>query len=209
MQSFDKLLHLSDTLIGPSGCMWDKKQTFQSLQPYVLEEAHELIEAVDINEDEKIVEELGDLLYTIIFYTSIANKEKRFCIGDVIDAISEKLIRRHPHVFGDLKVKSEKELEENWERIKKEEKGKETRRDPLDGIPPTLPLLARFQKIIKAVSKSSLEIFDSKDFYEISEEALAGELMFFIWLAEKNNIDAEGALRRSLQRLQDSFLKNG
>ena len=130
-------------------------------------------------------------------------------VGDVIDAISEKLIRRHPHVFGDLKVKSEKELEENWERIKKEEKGKETRRDPLDGIPPTLPLLARFQKIIKAVSKSSLEIFDSKDFYEISEEALAGELMFFIWLAEKNNIDAEGALRRSLQRLQDSFLKNG
>ena len=139
MKEFDDLIAVAEKLLSPEGCPWDHKQTFLSLQPYVLEEAHEVIEAVDSGEDEQIVEELGDLLYTVIFYGKLAEKEGRFATVDIIKAVKEKLIRRHPHVFGEVKVEHVDEIAQNWERIKKEEK--QSRKKEPGGIPPTLPLL--------------------------------------------------------------------
>src|SRR5262245_61857916 len=135
MGKFEDLLQVSDHLMGPNGCPWDKKQTFTSLQPYVIEEAHELMEAVDEDEDKKIKEELGDLLYTIIFYGKIAEKLNRFTIWDVIEGEKEKLIRRHPHVFGEGKAEDVQDVVKAWEKIKKEENKEKGRKHFLEGIP--------------------------------------------------------------------------
>ena len=153
MNKFDQLLEIAAILNGPNGCLWDHKQTFTTLQQYLLEETHEVLEAVDSNDDHKIIEELGDLLYTIIFYAKVAQKQGRFTIEEIIDGVKEKLIRRHPHVFGDQKINTEEELEQNWEKIKKEEKGKEIRVHAFDGIPPSMPLLAKAQKVLKIMMK--------------------------------------------------------
>ena len=104
MKAFDELLDVARTLNGEKGCPWDIKQTFFSLQPYVIEEAHELVEAVDRGDDQEIVEELGDLLYTVVFYAKVAEREKRFTMEDILNCEKEKLIRRHPHVFGEVEA---------------------------------------------------------------------------------------------------------
>ena len=140
MKAFDALLHVAEKLLGPQGCPWDQKQTFQSLQPYVLEEAHEVIEAVDLDDDRKIVEELGDLLYTVVFYGKLAEKTGRFSLEDIVSTIKEKLVRRHPHIFGDVKVDSVDEIVSNWEKIKAQEKGSAAQK--IDAIPQSLPARA-------------------------------------------------------------------
>lgn len=193
-------------LHGPDGCSWDRKQTFASLQPYVLEEAHEVIEAVDSNEDDKIVEELGDLLYTIVFYAKIAQKENRFSMDDIIETVREKLIRRHPHVFGDLKIETDEDLEKSWEKIKKEEKGKDRRTHALEGIPASMPLLARAQKILKIFAKTKSAFSQRQEPKTVSEEELGEEFLYLVWLAEKNGIDAESALRRALQKKEQQYI---
>src|SRR5579872_4545447 len=142
MKQFDALLEVADKLLSPGGCPWDRKQNFYSLQPYVLEEAHEVIEAVDSKDDKKIIEELGDLLYTVIFYGKLAELEGRFSLKEILEVIKEKLIRRHPHIFGDVKVEDADEVLRNWEAIKRQESGHEKRKSAVDGVPPTLPTLA-------------------------------------------------------------------
>src|SRR3989339_1148864 len=124
MKQFDELWDVATRLNSSEGCPWDLKQTFISLQPYVLEEAHEVVEAVDRGMDKEIVEELGDLLYTVLFYAKVAEKEGRFSIEEILKTVKEKLIRRHPHVFENLKVETEEEVVRNWEKIKKETEGK-------------------------------------------------------------------------------------
>src|SRR5579863_8504265 len=99
MEQFDSLLRVAERLLGPNGCPWDQTQTFASLQPYVLEQAHEVIEAVDLDNDKKILEELGDLLYTVIFYAKLAEKTGRFSLEEILVSIRDKLVRRHPHIF--------------------------------------------------------------------------------------------------------------
>lgn len=205
MKKFDELMEVAAILNGPEGCSWDRKQTFFSLQPYVLEEAHEVIEAVDAEQDDKIIEELGDLLYTIIFYAKVAQKEERFTIEDVIDSVKEKLIRRHPHVFGDQKIETEEELEKNWEKIKKEEKGKEKRTHAFDGIPPTMPLVAKAQKMLKIMMKASFPLFSDRMKKVYSEQDLGEEFLHLVWLAEQNGLDAESAMRRSLSQKEEAF----
>ena len=149
MKNFDELLEVASILNGPGGCAWDQKQTFQTLQQYVLEEAHEVLEAVDHDDDHKIVEELGDLLYTIVFYAKVAQRTGRFTMEEIIDGVKEKLVRRHPHVFGDLKIETEEELEKNWDRIKSQEEGKKMRSHPLEGVPSTMPVIARVNSSTK------------------------------------------------------------
>src|SRR3990167_9026225 len=104
MEAFSALLQVAEQLLGPNGCPWDIKQTFTSLQPYVLEEAHEVIEAVDADDDQKMIEELGDLLYTIVFYGKLGEKQGRFSMEQIVHCVRDKLVRRHPHVFGEVKV---------------------------------------------------------------------------------------------------------
>jgi uncharacterized protein YabN with tetrapyrrole methylase and pyrophosphatase domain len=207
MELFDSLLHVAEKLLGPNGCPWDQKQTFLSLQPYVLEEAHEVIEAVDADDDRKIIEELGDLLYTIVFYGKLAEKSGRFSIEEIVKTIKEKLIRRHPHVFGEVKVEGVDEIVKNWEKIKAEEKKEESKQQSiLDGLPPTLPTLIRAQKILKQVQRSGSGLLGEKT-GPASEKHIGEELLKLVQQAEENGIDAESALRRSLTRIEDAFRK--
>ena len=204
MKQFDALLHVAETLLGPSGCPWDQKQTFLTLQPYVLEEAHEVIEAVDADHDAKMVEELGDLLYTIIFYGKLGEKTGRFSVADIVDAVREKLIRRHPHVFGDVKVEGSDEVVKNWEKIKAEEKKGEKPAGLLEGIPATTPLILKAQKILKKLQRSGSPLAPKDTPKADSEEEIGEKLLSLILSAENSGFDAESALRRALSRLVSS-----
>ena len=198
MHQFDELLKISEILNGPNGCAWDRKQNFLTLQSCVIEEAHELLEAVDENDNQKILEELGDLLYTVIFYCKVASKEDRFTLEEVIDEVREKLIRRHPHIFGDVEVKDADEVVKNWERIKKEEKNHSDRKSVLDGIPKTLSLLIKAQKILKRIQRTDFPLV-------LDSEEIGDQFLALIAKAEAQNIDAESALRRALQKKEADF----
>jgi MazG family protein len=207
MELFDSLLAVADKLLGPSGCPWDQKQTFLSLQPYVLEEAHEVIEAVDADDDQKIVEELGDLLYSIVFYGKLGEKSGRFSMRDIVLSIEQKLIRRHPHVFGDVKINSEEDVINNWEKIKAGEKGESKPKSVLDGIPPTTPSIVRAQKILKRIQRAGSPLAP-KQIASETEEEIGQQFLELILRAENGGIDAESALRRSLARLEVNFRKH-
>jgi MazG family protein len=200
MKQFDSLLEVADRLLSPEGCPWDLEQTFLTLQPYVIEEAHEVIEAVDADDDKKIIEELGDLLYTIVFYAKLAEKEKRFSIKEIITAVEDKLIRRHPHVFGDIEVGGAEEVAQNWEKIKKEEKKEEKKKGLWEEFPPTLPLLVKAQKMIKRIKRSHPDFFSSEP-KQMSEQEVGEQLLFLIRSSEASGVDAESALRRQIFNL--------
>lgn len=196
MKAFDTLIHTVEALLGPKGCPWDQQQTFKSLQPYVLEEAHEVIEAVDADDDFQIVEELGDLLYTILFYAKLGEKLKRFTLEEVINQITEKMVRRHPHVFGDVKAETVEEVMKNWQAIKAQEKGKEEKKLR---IPPTLPALARAQKVIQYVLAKEPGTFLKEE--TTTEEEIGLKLLALVAQAERQGIHAESALNRALSGL--------
>jgi uncharacterized protein YabN with tetrapyrrole methylase and pyrophosphatase domain len=204
MELFDSLLQVAEKLLGPHGCPWDKTQNFLTLQPYVLEEAHEVIEAVDADDDRKIIEELGDLLYTVVFYGKLGEKSGRFSMEEIVRSIKEKLVRRHPHVFGDTKVQNTDEVVKNWEKIKAEEKKEERKGSILDGIPPTLPSVVRAQKVLKRIQRSGSELLEN-DARKRTEEEIGDQLLKLIQSAEASDVDAESALRRSLARLEAAF----
>ena len=149
MDEFYRLKKIVKTLREPGGCAWDREQTIESLKPYVIEEAYEVVEAIYRKDDKELCEELGDLLTQIVFVARIAEEEGRFDIEDVCKGISEKLIRRHPHVFTEDKTDDTKEILKNWERIKTEEKG-DKRKSLLDDIPKSLPSIVRAFKMAEA-----------------------------------------------------------
>ncbi len=121
-EEFDRLEEITEALLGPDGCPWDQKQTLSSMKKYLEEEIGELFEEIDAGDDEKTMKELADVFFNVYFMTKIASKEKRFTLKDLLTHLNEKLIRRHPHVFGDAKVETLEELHEQWDRIKLEEK---------------------------------------------------------------------------------------
>ncbi len=206
MKEFDELLEVADTLLSPKGCPWDNEQTFFSLQPYVLEEAHEVVEAVDNQDDKEIMSELGDLLYTVVFYAKIAQKEGRFTIADVLTSVKEKLVRRHPHVFEKRKV-SVKQVVEKWEQIKKTEKGETSKESALDSVPKNLHALARAQKILTKIGRIKPELLEQsrKREHPLSEPIIGEEMIGAITDAIEAGIDVEGALRRALQSIEKRF----
>jgi len=122
MKNFDDLSKLCDILLGPDGCPWDKEQTLESLKKYIIEEAQEVSEAIDLKDWTNLKEELGDVLYNIIFMAKLAEKSKKFDMAEVIDGIYKKLVRRHPHIFGERKLKASEEVKKAWQEIKKKEK---------------------------------------------------------------------------------------
>jgi MazG family protein len=150
---FDRLVEIMDRLRDPGGCPWDREQTLESLSPYFLEEAYEVIDAIASGDPGKLCEELGDLLLQIVFVARIASETKAFDIGDVCDSISQKMVRRHPHVFGDREVSDSGEVMRNWEDIKREERGPESGSSVLEGVPQSLPgLLKAFRMTEKAAA---------------------------------------------------------
>jgi len=205
MEQFDSLLRVAETLLGPNGCPWDQTQTFVSLQRYVLEEAHEVIEAVDSDDDKKIVEELGDLLYLIVFYAKLGEKAGRFSLPQIIRIVQEKMVRRHPHVFGEVKVRDADEVVKNWEQIKAAEKAGSLSKSVLDGIPPTLPAIVRAQKILQRMQRASSALAPKEGGSIASEQEIGEQLLALILQAENSGVDAESALRRALSRSEEAF----
>jgi tetrapyrrole methylase family protein/MazG family protein len=154
LREFSSLLKVVEFLRGPDGCPWDKEQTHQSLTRFAIEEAFELGEAIDSGDQQEMQGELGDLLLQVVLHSEIARQDKRFDIHDVIRTLNEKMIRRHPHVFGDVKVKDSSEVLSNWTQIKAEEKG--TNEFTFD-IPAALPALIRSQKIGEKTEKAGFD----------------------------------------------------
>lgn len=199
MKEFDELISIADSLHGPNGCPWDKKQTFRSLRPHVLEEVHELLDAIDEDDAKGMAEELGDILFQIIFFAKLGEKSKRYSLKEIITTVSEKLVRRHPHVFGDVEAKTPDEVVHHWERVKKEEK--KDRKSALEGIPKTLTGLARAQKVISKILRSNLDL-PSKEEKSSAEIALGDQLLDLVIQAHEEDLDAESALRTALKRYE-------
>lgn len=157
-----RLRDIMATLRAPQGCPWDREQTHQSLRPYLLEEAYEVYDALDQNDDEKLKEELGDLLLQIVFHSQLAEEEGRFDFDDVARTVSDKLVRRHPHVFGDVKVNGTEEVLSRWESLKKKEQ-----KGLFDGIPPSLPALLEAYRICEKCERRGIQ-------FSISFETIRG-----------------------------------
>jgi tetrapyrrole methylase family protein/MazG family protein len=144
---FDQVVQIMETLRGEGGCPWDRKQTRESLKPYLIEEAYEVLEMIEAQDDPKLKEELGDVLLQVLFHAQISRERNTFTIEDVLQTLAEKLIRRHPHVFGETTVDGAEEVVHRWEEIKRQEKadlsGDGEAGSALDGVPKALPALLR------------------------------------------------------------------
>ncbi len=223
MKAFEKLIQIVDDLRDETkGCPWDKKQTSKSLVPNFIEELYEVIEAIEDEDDDALREELGDLMLHLVFQVQIAREEDKFGMEDVLKAINDKLIRRHPHIFGDEDVDTADAVKMNWELIKKKEK--KDRKSILDGVPRSMPALIqawRLQEKAASVGFDWPELPPVCDKIEeehgelmaalksgekaaIEEEL--GDLIFSIVnLARKLDIDAEAALKATNRKFYDRF----
>lgn len=173
---WQKLVEVVARLRSPTGCPWDREQTLATIKPYTLEETYELLEAIDSGDDAAIVEELGDVLLQVVLDSQIGADEGRFDLIDVIDGITQKLVARHPHVFGDVEARTASEVKQHWDRIKQQEKKRES---IFDGLPAALPALARAARIADKAARVGYD-FPSRDmlFDKLREELdeLAHEL---------------------------------
>jgi MazG family protein len=162
--AFDRLVSIMDRLRDPGGCPWDREQTLQSLSGYLLEEAYEVVDAVGAGDGGRLREELGDLLLQIVFMARIARELGCFDADQVCGCISDKMIRRHPHVFGDREVADSSEVKRNWEDIKREERGEDGGSSTLDGVPGSLPALL---KAFRMTEKAAAVGFDWRQPYDV------------------------------------------
>ncbi len=223
LSEFQTLVDIVARLRAPGGCPWDREQTHETLKRTLLEEAHEALEAIDGRDPSILTEELGDLLVQIAFHADIAREAGQFEVGDVVERINRKLIRRHPHVFGSETVADAREVERNWERIKAEERAASgTRKSPVDGIPASLPALAASQLMQDRVARAGFEWDDvsgvlDKLAEEIEEfrhaesrEEITHELgdIFFVLvnLARWLDVHAEDVLRQANGRFRSRYL---
>lgn len=180
LPEFQHLCEVIARLRAPDGCPWDRKQTMASIKPYTLEETYELLEAIDSDDNAAIQEELGDVLLQVILDSQIAADEKRFGLTDVVKQIAEKMVRRHPHVFGDQQASTTDEVKQHWNAAKKKEKSE--RESQLDGIPADLPQLARAHRIAARAAAVGYDfpdrrmLFDklSEELQEVADELFEG-----------------------------------
>jgi tetrapyrrole methylase family protein/MazG family protein len=222
--SFDRLVDVVAMLRSKNGCPWDLAQTHESLKADLIEEAYELIEAIDAKVPKKICDELGDLLMQVMLHSQIATDRNEFGVDEVIENLTEKLVRRHPHVFGSVVATDENEVLENWEEIKRGEDGNKDRKSSLDGIPHSLPSLQRAEKIQKKASRAGFDWDKTEDVLpklqeeidEIEEsirndditeiEMEIGDLLFSVVnLCRFLNVQPEEALRKSTRKFADRF----
>lgn len=203
MSALDELVAVMARLRGPGGCPWDGEQTHASLAPYAIEEAHELVEAIEAGDDEHLREELGDVLLQVVFHADIARAEGRFDLDDIARSLTEKLRRRHPHVFADVAVDGVGDVVANWDAIKRAEKPE--RGSALDGIPASLPALARAEKTIRRAGRAGLAL-PAETAADASapetEDELGRALLALVRGAADRGLDAERALRTATRELE-------
>jgi tetrapyrrole methylase family protein/MazG family protein len=169
----DHLLDVMRRLRAPDGCPWDREQTIESLRGNLMEKTYEVVDAMDSGDRAALCEELGDLLLQVVFQAQIADEEGAFSFDDVAKGISDKLVRRHPHVFGDVQADTPDEVIRNWEKIKKTEKGGDSPRSLVDGIPKHLPALSKAYLVQKRVAKVGFEWDGISGVVDKLEEELA------------------------------------
>lgn len=220
--TFDRLREVIATLRGPNGCPWDRKQTHESLRPYLIEEAYEVIDAIQEEDDDHIAEELGDVLLQVMLHSQIGEDSGFFSVDDVIRSITEKMIERHPHVFGDVEVGSADEVTSNWEAIKN--RGKPKKDTILEGISEALPRLLYAQEMQKKASKVGFDWGDATLAFKKVEEEIKelqeaiekedtnekelefGDVLFsLVNVARLLSIDPEIALHRTSQKFKNRF----
>lgn len=224
-QGFQRLLKIIQTLRSPDGCPWDIDQKKEDVGRYLIEEAYEVIDAIDSGHPKELKEELGDLLFQILFLTRMSEEASEFNISDVIEDISKKMIRRHPHVFENKKVKDIQEIKSNWEDIKKQEKSRKGKDESLFyQIPKSMPSLLRAQKITKKASQIGFDWENIDGVLEKIEEELKefkaalkskekgqikdeiGDIIFsLVNLSRFVEVDADEALRSSIKKFTGRF----
>lgn len=202
-----RLVEVMDTLRSPGGCPWDAEQTHESLLKYLLEESYEFVDAVQSGNRVDMREELGDVLLQVYFHARVAQEHPTdpFSIEDVAQGIADKLIRRHPHVFEGVEVRDSQEVLENWEEIKKKEKG---RTSPLDGVAMSQPALPLVEKLLYRAEKYNVDVTlpDSVSIVGAADESAVGQaLLAVIAWAHANGIDAEAALRKEAMRITEEI----
>src|SRR5882724_4822603 len=194
------LLKVMARLRSPTGCPWDREQNHMTLRFHAVEEVYELMDAIEAGDDHEMLEELGDLLLQIVFHSKLAKERGAFDFEQVARHITEKLIRRHPHVFGDVKVKSVDQVWANWEKIKHVEKQgtRHARASALDGIPRHLPALLRAEKLVKKARRAKL-LADGTAKSRFTRARLGEKLFELASLAQVNGWSAEDVLRAEIQ----------
>lgn len=222
-RSFDDLVQLMTRLRGPGGCPWDRKQTLPDLKPYVIEEAYEVVDAIDRNDRAALLEEIGDFLMEAVFITEITREEGTFDVYDSLTAIHDKLVRRHPHVFGDVEAHDAEQVLVNWEKLKQDERKAENK-SLLAGVPQSMPALLKASRLTEKAARVGFDwrraedVFDKID-EEIAElrEAVAsgdtshvheeiGDLLFTIAnIARKVNVNPEEALQSTNRKFMRRF----
>ncbi len=219
---FYGLVNIVDRLLGPGGCPWDQAQTHETLKKHLLEEAYETIEAIDSGDPDKLCEELGDLLLQPVLHAQMDALEGYYDVEDVIRVLSEKLIRRHPHVFGGENAPTPEEVLQNWDRIKREERGEE--QSILSGVPPSLPALLRAHEVSKRAARVGFEWpsveavwekvrEEEQEFLQATregdttraEEELGDLLFSLVNVARWHGLDPEEALRKMVTRFCERF----
>jgi tetrapyrrole methylase family protein/MazG family protein len=194
--AIDELIRVMAKLRSPKGCPWDREQNHKTLRWHAVEEVYELIDAIEAEDDHELAEELGDLLLQVVFHCQLANERGAFDFEKVARHITEKLIRRHPHVFGDLKVKDVDQVWANWEKIKRAEKHgtRHARPSALDGIPRHLPALLRAEKLAKKAKRAKIEI-NVKSKRRLTRGQVGEELLELALYAQERGWSAEELLR--------------
>src|SRR2546421_739529 len=188
-RTFDQLVQLMTTLRGPQGCPWDHEQTLATLKPFVIEEAYEVLDAIDRHDRPALAEELGDFLLQAVFIAEIAREEGSFDIYDAITAIHDKLVRRHPHVFGDVEANDAEQVLVNWEKLKNEERKAENK-SVLAGVPQSLPALLRASRLTEKAVRVGFDWRRTEDVFEKLDEEIA-EVREAIDSGDENKIHDE------------------
>ena len=223
-KEIDRLVDIVSRLRSPDGCPWDREQTHKTIMSCLLDETYEFFEAAEKNNMQMMREELGDILLQVVFHAQMAKESGSFDIEDVAHEINEKLIRRHPHVFGDKQVNTSKEVLENWEEIKSREAGKEYRESIVDGVPEKLPALFRAEKIQRRVARVGFDWHEIQPVLDKVEEEFGefraaleennldhaveemGDILFaLVNVARHKNICAEDALRMTVKKFEKRF----
>ena len=223
--SFVGLVEIMARLRGEGGCPWDREQTPETIKPYLIEETYEVLEAIDEQDPEKLKEELGDLMLQVVFHARMAEETGAFAIGDVLAAINDKLVRRHPHVFGDRKAETAQEVLFNWEQIKQTERRREKgQASLLDGVPREMPALLRAHRLQEKASRVGFDWKEAQEVFRKVEEELAelraamegqaadrveaelGDLLFaLVNLSRFLAVNPEEALRKTIARFIARF----